>query len=97
MNITGMIFCYLVIAWFVCWWPFNENSSWLKNSHYAYVVYFYLPHNKEENLHLGIVNDLQSCNALALDFANSKRLSTSEWGYVCCKITSTSNCAAKER
>lgn len=94
-NLIGMIFWYLVAAWFLDWWPFGTTSSQLFSTQSNYNVYFYWPDSREE--YIGIAKGLESCNAAAVKFANLKKLPAANWGYICCKITSQSSCAVKER
>jgi len=61
-----------------------------------YNVYFYFPDQQEE--YLGQTTGLSSCGSIAHSFASDKNLyGNSEWGYICCMITSESQCYEKHR
>ena len=88
-----IIIIYLVIAYFVGWWPFDDTDRAVENSNFN--VYFYYPSDQEE--FLGQANGLSSCQATASSFAYQKNLIDSNWSYICCRITSDSSCATKHR
>ena len=60
-----------------------------------YNVYFYYPSQKE--VYLGQASGLTSCGNIARNFANSKRISNQNWGYICCMIAKGSCCCGKHR
>lgn len=61
----------------------------------SFNVYFYYPDNREE--FLGQVTGLSACGSLAHSRAGELKLSSANWGYVCCLKTNTSECAEKHR
>ena len=62
-----------------------------------YNVYFWFEDGSKQ-YHLGVVDSLDACGAVANKYARSKNLTKSDdWGYICCLKTSTSECAEKHR
>ena len=65
-------------------------------------VYFYYPKSSGETVQreefLGLVTGLSSCQRASSSKAASLNMSrSSDWSYICCKKTSTSNCESKHR
>lgn len=89
-----LIFIYVVIAFFVDWWPFNDTASAISGSDYN--VYFYYPGGGKEE-YLGRVTGLPACNSSARSFAYNKNISHSDWSYICCRIAHGSACYSKHR
>lgn len=66
----------------------------LENSNYN--VYFYYPGGKE--VYLGVSEKLSQCGDMAHGFASNNNLSgNTEWGYICCLKSSSSECEEKHR
>ena len=88
-----LIVIYLIASYFFGWWPFDETERAIDNSDFN--VYFYYPNNKEE--YLGQASGLASCGSVAHSYAYQKSMHSSNWSYICCRITSDSGCASKHR
>lgn len=61
-----------------------------------YNAYFYFPDDSKE-YYLGRAEGLPMCGSMARSYAASKEMSSAKWGYICCLITETSQCAEKHR
>lgn len=88
-----LIVIYLVASFFLGWWPFDETDRAIENSDFD--IYFYYPNGKEE--YLGQVRRLSSCQSVAGSYAYNKGISSSDWSYICCRVTSDSSCASKHK
>jgi len=83
-----------IAAWYFSWWPFDNTERAIENSQFN--VYFYYPDDKEE--YLGAYSGLGGCQSAAYSKADHLDLpQSSSWSYICCRITSSSNCASKHR
>jgi len=59
-------------------------------------AYFYYPDDRE--VHLGVVRGISECQSAASAYAASKGFTRSDrWDYICCRRTSSSECATKHR
>ena len=96
MRLIGWGIIYIVAAYFMGWWPFNNTSNLLPFSEYEKVnvnAYFYYPDDTE--VYLGSMRGASACQAAARNFAYSKNISSSNWGYICCTIENGSSCYRK--
>ena len=87
---------YLGFAFFFSWWPFNNSSDLLPFSEYDNVnvnAYFYYPNDKE--VFLGSMKGASACQVAARNYAYSKNIESSNWGYICCTIEKGSSCYRK--
>jgi len=88
-----IIFAYLGLAWYLSWWPFNDTERAIEASQYN--VYFYYPDDRE--VFVGEADGLEMCRNTARGYAYGRNMIQSDWNYICCRITSSSNCASKHR
>ena len=88
-----LVILYLVAAYFLGWWPFNETERAVGNSDFN--VYFYYPNGKEK--YLGQVSGLSACQSAAGSYAARKEVDSSTWSYICCRVTNDSSCESKHR
>lgn len=88
-----IVVIYIIASYFFGWWPFDETERAIENSNFN--VYFYYPNDKE--VYVGQVSGLSSCQSTASSYAYRKNMSSSNWTYICCRVTSGSSCASKHR
>jgi len=98
-NIAGcLIIFYLIIAYIFGLWPFDKTNRAVANSNFN--VYFSFPYQIKEDFkqyYLGRSSSLSSCGLMASSYAFKKGVHDKKWSYICCRITSNSNCASKHR
>jgi hypothetical protein len=61
----------------------------------SFNVYFYYPDQREQ--YLGVAQGIDQCQAMAGTHAQSLGLTSTDWDYLCCRKTMTSECASKHR
>ena len=61
----------------------------------SFNAYFYYPNETE--VHLGVVTGLSARQKSANNYAISHNLERTDWSYVCCRRTSSSECASKHK
>lgn len=88
-----LIMIYAGLAWYFGWWPLNNTTRAIENGTYG--IYYTAPDGKES--YLGTSNGLSECGAIAYSKANWSAHKQGTWSYVCCRVTSSSNCEAKYR
>jgi len=93
LIMVQLIVIYLVAAFFLNLWPFDNTERAIEASDFN--AYFYYPNGNE--YYLGKVTGLPACQSTARSHAAYKNISNSNWSYICCRITSDSSCATKHR
>lgn len=84
---TYVVACMVAISLVGCGEPNLENAD--------FNAYFYFPDGREESL--GQVRGLSACQSAANARAASLDMLGSDWSYICCKKTSSSECESKHR
>jgi hypothetical protein len=79
--------CTVAVLLFGCGEPNLEHED--------FNAYFYFPDGREE--YLGGVRGLSACQSAANARASALNMSASDWSYICCRKTSSSECASKHR
>ncbi len=83
-----------VLLYYFNVWPFDKTEQAIQDSDFN--AYFYYPNDTEH--FLGKVQGLEVCGSVAYSFAYQKGLAeNNEWSYICCRVTSSSECASKHR
>lgn len=88
------IIIYLIAAYFLGWWPFDDTERAIERSDFN--VYFYYPGNEREE-YLGQVSGLSACQSAANSRAYSLDMQSADWDYICCRVTSSSSCESKHQ
>ena len=96
MALIGWGLVYLVVAFFIGWWPFKSDNNLLPFDKYEDVqvnAYFYFPDDRE--IFLGRYKGASACQTAARNYASSKNMSAANWSYICCTIEKGSSCYRK--
>lgn len=90
----GWLVILVGAAWYFSWWPFEDTQRAIGSS--SYNAYFYYPGGTER--YLGEVQGLAGCQSQAHWWAKVEGVhGSSDWSYICCRVTKDSPCASKHR
>ena len=73
---------------YASWWPFSKS-----NEEIPVHAYFYFEGGQES--YLGRYVGVSSCQTAAYNYASSKDVRSTNWGYICCTIENGSDCYRK--